>query len=69
MAWDSCTWIALIGKEKISGEKGNVIEDSYALARSVIELGAQGKIEIACSGLCLAEVSKNPRIIRDQMTR
>jgi predicted nucleic acid-binding protein len=60
IGWEACTWIALIQKEKILDDKGNVIEDRYALARSVIELAAQGKVEIAISGLCLAEVSKNP---------
>lgn len=60
VAWDACTWIALIQKEKIQDDKGNVTEDRYAHARSVINLAAQDKIEIAVSGLCLAEVSKNP---------
>ena len=60
VGWDACTWIALIQKEKILDDKGKVIEDRYALARSVIDLGTQGKIEIVASGLCLAEVSKNP---------
>jgi predicted nucleic acid-binding protein len=59
ISWDSCTWIALIQKEKIPGEDGKV-EDRYALARSVIDLADEGKIEIATSGLCLAEVCKNP---------
>lgn len=65
VSWDACTWIALIQQEKIRDEKGNVVEDRYALARSVIDLAAQGKIEIAASGLCLAEVCKNPPNAKD----
>jgi predicted nucleic acid-binding protein len=60
VSWDACTWIALIQKEKILDDGGKVIEDRYSLARSVIELASRGKIEIATSGLCLAEVCKNP---------
>jgi predicted nucleic acid-binding protein len=60
IAWDACTWIALIQREKIIDATGIVIEDRGALARAVIDAAVSGRCEIVISGLCLAEVSKNP---------
>lgn len=59
ISWDACAWIALIQKEKIR-EGRKVVEDRYSLARSVIDLANQGKIEVVTSGLSYAEVCKNP---------
>jgi predicted nucleic acid-binding protein len=60
VCWDACAWIALIQKERIRNEAGALIEDRYALCRSVIDMAEKNKVEIVSSGLCLAEVSKNP---------
>lgn len=62
VCWDACAWIALIQREKIRDAKGAVIEDRYGLCRSVIDLAEKGKIEVATSGLSLAEVCKSPAI-------
>lgn len=63
VCWDACTWISLIQKEKITGPKG-IVEDRYRLCRAVLDLAEMGKIEVATSGLSLAEVCKNPAIKR-----
>jgi predicted nucleic acid-binding protein len=55
VCWDACAWIALIQEEKIV--EGGV--DRVTRCRTVIEEAKKGKTEIAISGLCLAEVSKN----------
>jgi predicted nucleic acid-binding protein len=56
--WDACIWIALIQKEKIPLPSGG-IEDREQMCRSVIEAAKKGRLEIATSTLCLAEVCKH----------
>ena len=60
VCWDACAWIALIQRERITDEKGVLIEDRYAMGRAVIEAAKNGKIEIVASGLCWVEVCKDP---------
>ena len=68
ICWDACTWIALIQQERIRDDSGKIIEDRYALARSVIDRAERGAVEIVTSGLCLVEVSKDsPTTSRDQL--
>jgi predicted nucleic acid-binding protein len=68
VCWDACTWIALIQQERIRDENGNVVEDRYALSRSVIDRAEKGAVEIAVSGLCLVEVNKpSATTPRDQL--
>jgi predicted nucleic acid-binding protein len=68
VCWDACTWIALIQKERIRDASDKVIEDRYALCRSVIDLAEKGSVEIATSGLCLVEVNKESKdTSRDQI--
>lgn len=55
VCWDACTWIAVIQEETIV--EGGV--DRVTRCRTVIEEAKKGKIEIAMSALCLAEVCKN----------
>lgn len=55
VCWDACVWIAIIQQEKI-------VEDGverYTRCRSVLDRAKQGKLEVVCSALCLAEVCKN----------
>jgi hypothetical protein len=59
--WDSCSWIALIQREKIRGPDGGVVEDREGMCRNVIEAAKRGKIELVTSTLSLAEVSKPPQ--------
>lgn len=51
----------MIQKEKIQKPDGTV-EDRYNACRAVIAAAEKGNVEIAVSGLCLAEVVKNPAI-------
>jgi len=68
ICWDACTWIALIQREQIRDDGGKIIEDRYALARSVIDRAEKGAVEIITSGLCLVEVNKDsPTTTRDQI--
>jgi predicted nucleic acid-binding protein len=68
ICWDACAWIALIQKEQIRDDDGNLIEDRYALARSVIDRAEKGGVEIVASGLCLVEVNKDSQTTtRDQL--
>ena len=68
ICWEACTWIALIQKEQIRDDEGNIIEDRYALARSVIDRAEKGGVEIVTSGLCLVEVNKeSATTTRDQL--
>jgi predicted nucleic acid-binding protein len=60
--WDACVWIALIQKEKIHDEKGNLIEDRYGVCRNVIAAAAIGQLEIVTSTLSLAEVFKESAV-------
>ena len=55
VCWDSCCWIARITEE-------NIVEDGIdrvTRCKTVLELAKNGKVEIACSALCWAEVCKN----------
>lgn len=58
IVWDACAWIALISKEGIIADG----IERYTRCFSVIEQARQGKIEIALSALCLAEVCKDKSI-------
>lgn len=58
IAWDACTWISLILQEE-SLVKGGGIEDRGRLCNHVISLAIKGQLEIATSGLSLAEVCKS----------
>ncbi len=58
VCWDSCVWIALIQDEKIV-EGGT---ERATRCKAVIAQAKKGKIEIAMSALCLAEVCKNKDI-------
>jgi predicted nucleic acid-binding protein len=59
VAWDACTWIALIQREAIVADG----MDRYTRCRSVIDQAAKGKLEIVCSALCIAEVCKNRDVL------
>lgn len=68
ICWDACTWIALIQQERIRDSSGKIVEDRYALARSVIDRAERGAVEIVTSGLCLVEVNRDsPTTSRDQL--
>ncbi|MFL9842191.1 PIN domain-containing protein [Sphingomonas sp. ST-64] len=60
-AWDSCAWIATITQEQ-SPLKDGSIEDRARLCNHVIELATRRNVEIATSGLALAEVCKNDEV-------
>ena len=50
VAWDSCTWIAHIQRERILGPDGNtVMEDRGAMCRPVLDAAERGVIEIVVS--------------------
>lgn len=61
VAWDACTWIATIIQEK-APMKGGEIEDRGLLCNHVIDLAMKKSVEIATSGLSLAEVCKDPSV-------
>ncbi|MCC2981270.1 type II toxin-antitoxin system VapC family toxin [Sphingomonas sp. IC4-52] len=61
VAWDACTWIATIIQEKAE-TKGGGVEDRAALCNHVIGLASSKQVEIATSGLSLAEVCKDPQV-------
>ena len=61
VAWDACTWIATIIQEKVE-LKGGGIEDRAALCNHVIQQATGKLVEIATSGLALAEVCKDPSV-------
>jgi predicted nucleic acid-binding protein len=63
IAWDSCTWIALIRQERIRDDAGEIIEDRYMMCREVILVAEAGRCEIVFSALCYAEVCKNKDLI------
>lgn len=67
VAWDACTWIALIQKEKIKDASGKVTEDRERLCKVVFNQAEQinGGLEILSSAFCLAEVCKEPAIAGD----
>jgi predicted nucleic acid-binding protein len=57
VAWDSCTWIAHIQRERILGPDGKtVIEDRGAMCRPVLDAAERGVIEIVVSAIALVEV-------------
>ena len=54
VAWDSCTWIAHIQRERIFGRDGKTVtEDRGAMCRPAAE---RGIIEIVVSAIALVEV-------------
>lgn len=61
VAWDACVWIATIIQEKVP-LKGGGIEDRAPLCNHVISLAQKKQVEIATSGLSLAEVCKDPTV-------
>ena len=57
--WDACTWIALIGREKIRDASGVVTEDRDTMCRTVWTAAQKDKtVEIVTSTLSLVEVCK-----------
>lgn len=60
-AWDSCAWIAMIIQEQAPLKEGGV-EDRAKLCNHVIDLAAKKQLEIATSGLALAEVCKHDEV-------
>jgi predicted nucleic acid-binding protein len=72
VAWDSCTWIAYIQRERIFGPDGKtLIEDRGAMCRPVLDAAERGMIEIVVSAIALVEVlARNRRSgIDDQRVR
>ena len=61
-SWDACTWIALIIQEQAL-RKGGGLEDRARLCNHIINQAASKRVEIATSGLSLAEVCKHPDVI------
>ena len=69
VAWDSCTWIAHIQRERIFGRDGKTVtEDRGAMCRPAAE---RGIIEIVVSAIALVEVLARNRTsgIDDQRVR
>jgi predicted nucleic acid-binding protein len=72
VAWDSCTWIAHIQRERILGPDGKtVIEDRGAMCRPVLDAAERGVVEIVVSAIALVEVLARNRTsgIDDQRVR
>jgi predicted nucleic acid-binding protein len=72
VAWDSCTWIAHIQRERIFGPDGKtVIEDRGAMCRPVLDAAERGVIEIVVSAIALVEVLARNRTsgVDDQRVR
>ncbi|HJX84838.1 MAG TPA: PIN domain-containing protein [Candidatus Angelobacter sp.] len=72
VAWDSCTWIAHIQRERIFSPDGKtVIEDRAAMCRPVLDDAERGVIEIVVSAIALVEVLARNRAsgIDEQRTR
>lgn len=61
LGWDACTWIATIIQEQVP-LKGGGVEDRGPPCNYVIEQATQRTVEIATSGLSLAEVCKDPSV-------
>jgi predicted nucleic acid-binding protein len=61
VAWDACSWIATIIQEVVTLKDGSV-EDRGRLCRHTIEQAQRGLVEIATSGLSLAEVCKHDEV-------
>ncbi len=54
IAWDACSWIAHIQKEKILGADGKTVaEDRGAMCRPVLNAAERGILEIVVSALSL----------------
>lgn len=64
VAWDACTWIATIIQEKAPLKRGG-FEDRAILCNHVINLATRKQVEIATSGLSLAEVCKDDQVKRE----
>jgi predicted nucleic acid-binding protein len=72
VAWDSCTWIAHIQRERIFGpDRKTVIEDRGAMCRPVLDAAERGVIEIVVSAIALVEVLARNRTsgVDDQRVR
>jgi predicted nucleic acid-binding protein len=72
VAWDSCTWIAHIQRERILGPDGKtLVEDRGAMCRPVLNAAERGIIEIVVSAIALVEVLARNRTsgIDDQRVR
>jgi predicted nucleic acid-binding protein len=72
VAWDSCTWIAHIQRERILGPDGKtVIQDRGAMCRPVLDAAERGIIEVVVSAIALVEVLAHDRTsgIDDQRVR
>jgi len=61
VAWDACTWIATIIQEQ-APLAGGGSEDRAVLCNHVIELAVKKNVEIATSGLSLAEVCRDAQV-------
>lgn len=64
VAWDACTWIATIIQEK-TPLKGGGVENRAILCNHVIDLATRKQVEIARSGLSLAEVCRDDQVKRE----
>jgi predicted nucleic acid-binding protein len=72
VAWDACTWIAYIQRERIFGPDGKtVVEDRGAMCRPVLEAAERGIVEIIVSAIALVEVLARNRAsgVEDQKIR
>jgi predicted nucleic acid-binding protein len=72
IAWDSCTWIAHIQRERIFGPDGKTVtEDRGAMCRPVLDAAERGVIEIVVSAIALVEVLARNRTngLDDQKVR
>lgn len=61
VSWDACTWIATIIQEQAT-LKGGGTEDRARLCNHAIDLASRRQLEIATSGLSLAEVCKDDKV-------
>jgi predicted nucleic acid-binding protein len=62
IAWDSCTWIAHIQREKLLAADGTTVtEDRGAMCRPVLAAAERGALEIVVSALSLVEVLSRNR--------
>jgi predicted nucleic acid-binding protein len=63
VCWDSSTWIAAITQEQVALDGGT--EDRGKLCAAVLESARKGSVEIATSGLSLAEICGDRSIVSD----
>lgn len=62
IAWDSCTWIAHIQRERLFAADGKTVtEDRGAMCRPVLAAAERGVLEIVVSALSLVEVLSKDR--------